>query len=104
MWDRWFGSSGYRLCERPATSLTSLTFRLGQRPQELVDHGPAGSHTVLGQQIRYGFAGGTFVSQDENVIAPWDEGCKAQSAARLKLFDRSADAVRIRDGHKPGRR
>jgi len=53
---------------------------------------------VLGQQICYGFAGGAFVSQGENVIAPWDEGYKAQAAARLKLFDRSADAVRIRDG------
>ena len=101
---RWFGSGRCRWCERLQTSLTSLTFRPGQRPQELVDHGPAGPDTVLGQQICYGFAGGDFVSRDENVIAPSDEVLKASPAARLKLFDRSVDGVRVRGGHKPGRR
>src|SRR5438046_10375748 len=99
MCGRWFGSGRRRWCKRLQTSLTSLTFRLGQRPQELVDRGPAGSHIVLGQQICYGFAEGPFVSQGENVIAQWDEVYKAQAAARLKMFDRSADAFRIRDGH-----
>src|SRR5437879_2718518 len=53
-----------------------------QRPQELVYHGPAGSHTVLGQQICYVLAGGAFVSHGENVMAPWDEVLKASPAAR----------------------
>jgi hypothetical protein len=101
---RCLGSRRYRWYKRLQMSFAAPNFCFGERQQELVDHSSARSDTVLSQQICYGLAGGTFVSQGENVIAPWDEVLKAGPAARLKLFDRSADAVWIRDGHKLGSR
>src|SRR6266567_6306307 len=86
---RWLGSRRYRWCKRLQMSFAAPNFCFGKRQQELVDQSSARSHTVLGQQICYGFAGGAFVSQGENVIAPWDEVLKVSPAARLKLFDRS---------------
>jgi hypothetical protein len=75
---------------------------LGERPDEFIDHRPAGFDTVPGQQPGDGPARSAFVAQFDDDLPPGLEILETRSAAWLKFGGSLPDGIRVSDGHKDG--